>query len=271
MSEFNLVIKLTNWCNLNCRHCMERSGLDQPYQMMPVEQVKKYINEYKKLGHHITFTGGEPFASYIQERDEYIPEIATSCVQNRITPIFETNGTWAENMYVGGIMMSKLSEIAQNHRKDIFLDIAVDKYHPTPQGAANICKLIARHQHLRNNNNIRVTFSGQDCWWIGSKISNCLVEPYYAFGGHEDHVSIYEHRELKVLIPLKKYILKYKGRAKDNNLTWQSVSETIDNPDSQDVLTITNDNQAILNHKYQTTMDNKTIEQVYSELLQHKR
>lgn len=269
MQKFKLVLKITNWCNLQCEHCIENSGPNQPYKLMPVDQIKKYIKEYKNIGNRITFTGGEPFASYIQERAEYIPAIAKICVANKISPVFETNGTWAENMYVGGIMMSKLSEIAQNHRKDIFLDIAVDKYHPTPQGAANICKLIARHQHLRNN--IRVTFSGQDCWWIGSKISNCLVEPYYAFGGHEDHVSIYEHRELKALIPFKKYILKNKGRAKDNNLTWQSVSETIDNPDSQDVLIITNDNQAILNRKYTTTVDNKTLEQIYNELVQKKR
>lgn len=261
MQKFKLVLKITNWCNLQCEHCIENSGPNQPYKLMPVEQIKKYIKEYKNIGNRITFTGGEPFASYIQERAEYIPAIAKICVAHKISPVFDTNGTWAENMYVGGIMMTNLSKIAQKRGRKIFLDIYVDKHRNEYQGVENICKLIARHQHLRDN--IRLSFYGDS--YHAHKIR--LYSPYLLVDNEDEflvQMSDSGHpaeMETKARVPFVETKRKRQEYASDDtNIT-----------DGQDVLIITNDNQAILNRKYTTTVDDKTLGQIYNELVQKKR
>jgi uncharacterized protein len=71
MKTFNLVLKLTERCNLNCSYCYYFNGIDQSFKEKPptlkkdiLEQIivflKKGIADFKikKLG--ITFHGGEP-------------------------------------------------------------------------------------------------------------------------------------------------------------------------------------------------------------------
>ena len=60
------------------------------------------------------------------------------------------------------------------------------------------------------------------------------------------------------------------GRAADNNLTLHTVMGK-SNSGGSDCLMITNDNKAILNYKYKTVVDNKTVGQIYNELIQNKR
>jgi MoaA/NifB/PqqE/SkfB family radical SAM enzyme len=55
----NVVIELTNRCNLRCLHCLDaRHSADGEQQM---ETLEKVLREARALGfHHLSFTGGEP-------------------------------------------------------------------------------------------------------------------------------------------------------------------------------------------------------------------
>ena len=54
-------IEITNRCNLNCRTCYNRSGLNQTTQEISVEQLERIMNTLSRYGaDRFLFSGGEP-------------------------------------------------------------------------------------------------------------------------------------------------------------------------------------------------------------------
>lgn len=56
-----VTLGITNYCNLNCRHCWPNSGPDNPASMVPKDRVIQVIRGFSALGAtKFTITGGEP-------------------------------------------------------------------------------------------------------------------------------------------------------------------------------------------------------------------
>ncbi len=57
----SVTLGITNYCNLNCRHCWPGSGPDNPASLVPKDKVARVIEGFSALGaQKFTITGGEP-------------------------------------------------------------------------------------------------------------------------------------------------------------------------------------------------------------------
>ena len=76
------------WCNLECTHCINASGPDDPWlKPLDAETARRAIGEAERLGvKEIYFTGGEPFL-----HREILPLLAEALLVAPTTVL--TNGT----------------------------------------------------------------------------------------------------------------------------------------------------------------------------------
>lgn len=96
-NEFELFIRITNSCNLQCRHCCYSCGPGGKTMTEPeIEQILEKNIEYK-IG-DIMFSGGEVFTAkktlmhalgYLKKNKKHMP------MKPRI--LVSTNGTWAKD------------------------------------------------------------------------------------------------------------------------------------------------------------------------------
>ncbi len=273
----NLGLKITNWCNLCCAHCCERSNNKEPYNLMPVSAVERYICEFKDMGmpvwDYVVFTGGESMAPYYHADGKYIPNVAEICAKNDMSACFKTNAKWGELNFLNVTILKNLADIAHKYDRQISLDISIDEYHDNQNAAANVVNSIMNSQYLSAA--IPVSLVGLNTAASQYKYQEFLnilrqkgiyVGPMESDGkfivskGNNINVMFYEVGGLSKL-----------GRAADNDIKNARPITGCASADGSDCLVITNDNQAVLNYKYKTTIDNKTIKQVYSELLGKKR
>ena len=56
------LFEVTHRCRLKCRHCYLRGTKSDQKNEMTLEEIKRFLEEYKELGGtYLTFTGGDPF------------------------------------------------------------------------------------------------------------------------------------------------------------------------------------------------------------------
>ncbi len=178
----------------------------------------------------------------------------------------------SHKLILAGSILKSLADIAHKHDRQISLDISIDEYHDNMNAATNVVNQIMNSQYFSAA--IPVSFVGLNTpasQYKYQEFANILRQRGIHVGQMDTDGSIIMSKgdNLNVMF-YENGTLSRLGRAADNNLTQHIPSGHTDLTNG-DCLEITNDNQAILNHKYQTTMDNKTIEQVYSELIQKKR
>ena len=107
-----IYLEITNQCNLNCRTCYNRSGLNRERKEITAEQLKEIIEQFIPYGlNRVIFSGGEPslhsdFHSVLDLVDQY-PQLSFGIV---------TNGTNLDE---------KLIEML-NTRKNFTLQISLD-------------------------------------------------------------------------------------------------------------------------------------------------
>lgn len=81
----NVLLEVTERCNLNCTHCMEGGSKNE--SEMSLEDIKKVIDQLRMLGvFRLVLTGGEPFM-----RDDIV-EILEKCNNSFMKAIVFTNG-----------------------------------------------------------------------------------------------------------------------------------------------------------------------------------
>ena len=276
LPRVNLALKITNWCNLCCAHCCERSHHKEPFNLMPIHQVEKHITQYVNMDvpvwDYVVFTGGESMAPYYCGMDKYVPRAAEISIKNNLTPAFKTNAKW--DPVLAKRILKDLADVAHKYNHQISLDISIDEYHDNFLYAANVVNQIMSSQYLIDA--IPVSFVGLNTAASQYKIQEFLnilkslgmfvgattipTDEFLVTKGDKTNVMFYDIGGLSLL-----------GRAADNNLPNARQISGAKHSGSSDCLEITNTNQAILNYKYKTAMDNKTVAQVYDELSQKKR
>lgn len=274
MPFMNLALKITNWCNLCCAHCCERSHAKEPMNLMPVSQVEHYVTQYKDLGTPIwdivTFTGGESMAPYFCGRADYVPTVSEICIKNGFAPAFKTNAKW--NPGLANRILRDLANVVHKNDCQISLDISVDEYHENLSDVANVVNQIMNSQYLSAA--IPVTFVGLNTVASQYKFQELvnMLKMRGIFVGAMDADGVFvvsKSGNTNVMFYALSELTRL-GRAADNNLT-SRMAHGRTMPNDGDCLMITNDDQAILNYKYKTEINDKTLKQVYSELLQNKR
>ena len=61
MTIKTVYIEITNRCNLNCRTCYNRSGLNKCTEEIPVEKIEEIMQTLSRYGaNRFLFSGGEP-------------------------------------------------------------------------------------------------------------------------------------------------------------------------------------------------------------------
>ena len=61
MNVTSVYVEITNQCNLNCRTCYNRSGLNRTRKELSCEDLEQLIQLFLPLGlKHLSLSGGEP-------------------------------------------------------------------------------------------------------------------------------------------------------------------------------------------------------------------
>lgn len=271
----NLALKITNWCNLCCVHCCERSHAKEPFNLMPIDTIEKYISQYKDMGipvwDYVVFTGGESMAPYFCDQKEYIIKAAEICIKNGMMPTFKTNAKWTNAR--AAQILKDLSDVAHRHNHQVALDISIDEYHDNLAPAAAVVNQIMSSKYLSEA--LPVSFVGLNT--AASKIKyqefvNTLQNLGVFVGpmDKENGFLISKGTNLNVMFYDIGGLTRL-GRAADNNIESACPAKGFANADGSDCLLLTNDDRAILNYKHRTDIKDKTVGQVYNELLQKKR
>lgn len=274
----NIAFKITNWCNLCCAHCMERSSIKEPFNLMPIAQIENYIAQYVNMGvpvwDYVVFTGGESMAPYYIGQGKYIRTLAELCAKNNVSPCFKTNAMWGKRLLLCDSVLKDLADVAHKYDRQVLLDISIDEYHDNFLPAANVVSQIMNSQYLIDA--IPVSFVG-----LNTVASQCKFQEFLdvlkSYGISVDAQTT-PADEFMITKGDKANVMFYDvggltrlGRAADNNIVTARPASGVEHSGGSDCLEITNNNQAILNYKYKTTMDNKTVGEAYNELLQKKR
>ena len=272
----NLALKITNWCNLNCAHCCERSHSKEPFKLMPVDKIERYISEFKDMGvpvwDYVTFTGGEVMAPCYIGHSKYIPTVADICARNDMSACFKTNALWGNRLMLCDSILKSLADVAHKYDRQILLDISIDEYHNNLDAAANIVQQIMKSQSLIDA--IVVSFIGLNTsasQYKFNEFSNILRNRGFFVGPIDSDGTIMISKDNKANVMFYDIgMLSRLGRAADNDLT-QYIPSGHPNIGDSDCLEITNTNKAVLNYKFTTETKDKTVGQVYNELKQKKR
>jgi AdoMet-dependent heme synthase len=116
-----LWIQITGtWCNLECSHCLNASGPDEPW-LKPIhpEVVRAAIRDAHQLGvKEIYFTGGEPFL-----HAEILPLLADALKVAPTTVL--TNGT-----LIDAVMADELSALAESVPYSLEIRVSLDDTDP---------------------------------------------------------------------------------------------------------------------------------------------
>ncbi len=137
-----LSFKITNWCDLHCAHCCERSNKHNNPNFMPLEKLDKYLSESTTFDIHpdqlLTIGGGEAMAPYMLNNPRYIPTALDLIYSTGYIPTIKTNGTWGNNDRLRIKILSDISNRAYKYGKLVTLDISVDEFHNNISGVVKI-------------------------------------------------------------------------------------------------------------------------------------
>ena len=275
MTAVNLAFKITNWCNMHCAHCCERSHNQRSFDIMPIEWIEKYVPQYKDMGKksldYVVFTGGETMLPYLCGQDNYIPTVANICAQNNKSACFKTNAKW--NAAQAAHILADLADVAHEQDRQIALDISIDEYHDNLNSAAHVVNLIMDSQYMIDA--IPVTLVGLNTaasQYKYQEFVNVLTSRKMHVGAMDSNgvFSISKGSNFNVMFYDVGQLCRL-GRAADNNLTDVLATDTIKRDVMGDCLEITNSGIARLNYGPQTEIKNKTLGKIYNDLLMNKR
>lgn len=85
----SMSIIISTACNLNCPHCLSKSGVPSQSELS-AEELIEYLKKIKRLM-SLKITGGEPFNPYVKDKTY---KIIDYCINNGINVQINTNGTY---------------------------------------------------------------------------------------------------------------------------------------------------------------------------------
>ena len=140
MNIKTVYIEITNRCNLNCRTCYNRSGLNQSTKEISVEQLEDIINTTARYGaNRFLFSGGEPslhsdFHALLEMTKRY-PHASFG---------FVTNGTVDDPVWIDYLNSH------DNVTLQISLDGSNEEHNALTRGIGNFEKTIAFAKKIHN-------------------------------------------------------------------------------------------------------------------------
>ena len=270
-TEFYIGFKITNWCNMNCAHCCECSGLNQPLNFMSLDKLDRYLFEAKQMDFRpnqlITIGGGEAFAPYLNGDNRYIPNALDIAYSHKFIPTLKTNGTWGENNKKCQSILSDLAKCAYKGDKLVTLDISVDEFHNNTTNVANIIRNTLRNDRLCMA--IRICLVGfhtkkseiaqnklkQELQKYGLKVSSTVYGDWIV--ETKNGADVYMTNDFSAeIVDL--------GRAKTNSV----FTTVFDAYSGSHCLQIDNNDIATYNFKYREPINNRHLGEVFQSLLQ---
>ena len=113
----NIMWDITNRCNLNCKHCYNRSGKEGKYEDLSDEDMIKQVDcIIELLPRVVCFCGGEPLLRY-----NLLPKLANRLSNAGITVTMVTNGLLLNEDKVNTLIHSGLSGFQislDSHKKE---------------------------------------------------------------------------------------------------------------------------------------------------------
>ena len=197
----NLVLYITNQCNLNCSYCF----VEKNKKVMEMQTYKNIFEEYKEKIDNITFFGGEPLLQF-----ELIKNIIEYNEQNKYSYnyIINTNG-----IYINDNLIKLCKE------KNILLNISLDgnqESNNKNRFDKKTFKLIENNIKMVKNkkiefiinyvitpNNIKYINESLEYFLENSFIDICLMINYDAFWTKKDIELMKEQLEKSIPLMLK--------------------------------------------------------------------
>lgn len=113
----NIMWDITNGCNLNCKHCYNRSGKGRKYEDLSDEDMLKQVDFIiELLPRVVCFCGGEPLLRY-----NLLPKIANRLSRAGITVNMVTNGLLLDDEKIDNLISNGLSSFQislDSHKKE---------------------------------------------------------------------------------------------------------------------------------------------------------
>jgi len=266
-----LSLKITNWCDLNCAHCCECSGRNNPTNFMPPTKAEDYIGEFQEipfnLSKYYTIGGGEGLAPYQFDDYDYIPQVLSCIYKVDGVPTVKTNGVWGEKCNLRSGILKSLANSAYIGNKLLTLDISVDEFHNNLNGVANIITDVVQSDYLlpairisllgfktpgtqNTMAQLRSKLEDRNVSW--DNISNGDIGVYRSGGSVGMRMIVLDDNEIFNL-----------GRAKQNN-----ISTTTNQPTTSYVncIQVDNNNLAVLNNLYFEQIAGRPLPRVFESL-----
>jgi MoaA/NifB/PqqE/SkfB family radical SAM enzyme len=267
----NLALKVTNWCNLDCRHCCERSCPSQPLNLMPIARMEKHVDDFQNLNiekwNYALINGGEGMAGYFHRQPSYIKDALTVIQQNNLLPVVKTNATWGTDYQLRQTILKDVASSAYNTDKVNTLDISVDEFHDNLTGTANVIADVISSDYLRPAIYIElVGFATAG----SSKQLATLIEMLKDRDINieniqkDDFQAYYGNHGAKVFLDYKSNVSAM-GRALDNRMSYIIPSGRP--ADTGHCLQIDNDDLVTLNYVWTDSVKNTPLKEVVSELI----
>ncbi|MDE5615808.1 MAG: hypothetical protein K2I81_03180 [Alphaproteobacteria bacterium] len=143
-TQYVLVFKTTNYCDLQCPHCCENSGPHNPRTFIPTDIIFNYLKQAKAdsaFSNNVVFTGGEITSAYRVGMTDYVPALLNKSLDLGIGTDIKTNAAWIRGELAPRIL-SDLNTISVNHKPyALHLSLSLDRYHK--DALENNARLIA--------------------------------------------------------------------------------------------------------------------------------
>ncbi len=124
--------KITNMCNYCCAHCCERSGPNQPTNLIPIADVRIIAEQFKYTKNKMPVaivSGGEPMMTY-NHAPYYIPQIMKTLHKAGFAIELKTNAGWVLGNNAEKIFADQTEFFQKNPRAYFAYHLSLDKFHP---------------------------------------------------------------------------------------------------------------------------------------------
>jgi len=272
----SLCLKITNWCNLNCAHCCERSGLHEAPNFIPIDKIEKYICEFKQIpmrtSNLMVIGGGEALSPYMHNNFNYIPRALDLIYDQGYIPTLKTNATWGNSDNLRKRILKDLAACAYRAEKLVTLDISVDEFHNNITPVAKviydtICspELCFAIRIFLVGFNTKKSEIAKNTLKRELQTKGLLVKEMLS----GDWAVAAPNSEYSVMIMNDFMTHIYnQGRAKDNKVYTTQSNPVGDN--CENCLQIDNNDTAILNYMYREQIKNRSLSDVVIGLMRQK-
>lgn len=143
-TQYVLVFKTTNYCDLQCPHCCECSGPNNPRNFIPANIVCNYLDQAHSdpsFSNNVVFTGGEIMSAYRFGPADYVPTLLNHSLDLGVGTDIKTNAAWVRGEHAPKIL-SDLHNISVKHKPyALHMSLSLDRYHK--DALENNARLIA--------------------------------------------------------------------------------------------------------------------------------